>query len=339
MQEKLKITGHSIINNIVDATNYVMEELGQPMHAFDAKKVQLPIQIREAKENEPITTLDKENRELKKGMLVIADKNEPIAIAGVMGGQNSQIDENTTEIILESANFDPISIRQTSTTLNLRTDAVQRFEKSLDPNLPSTAIDRLCEIILQICPTAKITSTKTDIKNFTNKPLKIELNTEIARQKIGIEIKNTEITKILESLEFKVEKTNKENIYTVTVPTFRATKDIEIQDDLIEEIARIYGYTNIQAILPTLPTKLPTENTERKLKHIARNILSNGLKYTESYNYSFYSKQDIEKTNLLEELHLKVENYLSENQTHMRITWRLHCSKKNKRRTILQSKK
>ncbi len=319
MQDRLIATGHSVINNVVDATNYVMEELGQPLHAFDAKKVSLPIVVRTAYEGEEIVTLDGESRELSSDMLLIADKNNGIAIAGVMGGANSQIDDDTSEIILEAANFDPASVRNTSVKLNLRTDAVQRFEKSLDPNLPAIAMDRLCELILKISPGARIVSKKVDVKNFDDKPKKILLEFEEVRKKIGVFISDKDIVSILEKLEFVVDDKG-DGTAEVVVPSFRATKDVLISDDLVEEVARIYGYNNIEAVLPSLPARLPRENNERKLKHFARNIFSIGLSYTEVYNYSFYSKDDVVKSGIPEEFHLQIENYLSEEQTHLRVS-------------------
>jgi phenylalanyl-tRNA synthetase beta chain len=328
MQQKLEAIGYRPISNIVDATNYVMAELGQPMHAFDANKIDAGIVVRRAKKGEKIDSLDGVKRTLTEEMLVIADHKKPIAIAGVMGGANSEISENTTTIILESANFNPSSVRRTSTALGLRTESVQRFEKSLDPALAGLAMDRLIELIQQICPEAKIVSPKIDIKNYDEKPKTILLDTQKLKTKIGAPITAAKATKILESLEFQVAKTSRpatknateKEILKVTVPSFRATKDVSIEEDLVEEIARLYGYENIESILPDLPTKLPEENVERILKHKAREILSLALGFTEVYNYSFYSIKDIQKSMIPEELHVRVENYLSEDQTHMRVS-------------------
>lgn len=319
MQKRLQAVGYRPINNIVDATNYVMAEMGQPMHAFDAEKISGGIVIRTAKKDEEILTLDEVSRRLSNNMLVIADHKKPVAIAGVMGGLNSEISDSTKSIILESANFNPSSVRKTSTKLNLRTEAVQRFEKSLDPVLAEQAMDRLCELILLICPSAKIASSKMDEAYFDSKPVKTVINMDRVRLKIGKDITSGEASKILESLEFGVKEKSKNEI-EVVVPSFRATKDVEIEDDIVEEIARLYGYENIDPKLPDLPTKLPEENRERVLKHRARQILSYGLGFTEVFNYSFYGIKDIKKSLLPEELHEKVENYMSEEQTHMRIS-------------------
>lgn len=319
MQKRLHAVGYRPINNIVDVTNYVMAELGQPLHAFDVKKLDKGIVVRRAKENEKITTLDGVERKLSKDMLVIADDKKAVAIAGVMGGNNSEVDDATTKILLEAATFHPSSIRKTSVKLGLRTEAVQRFEKSLDPNFAETAANRACELILQICPSATIAAPKTDIRNFNEKTIAVQVNLSKVFSKIGVEIPVKKVIDILEKLEFKAEELP-ENRLKVKVPSFRATKDISIEDDLVEEIARMYGYENIQPLLPELPIKLPMQNHERIKKHYARQILAYGLGFNEVYNYSFYSLNDIHKNLLPEELHIKVQNCLSEDQSHLRIS-------------------
>lgn len=317
LKQRLRATDHGTHNNIVDVTNYIMTELGQPMHAFDKSYIKEGIIVRRAKKGEKITSLDNKERTLSEEMLVIADHEKPVAIAGIMGGENSEINSGTTSIILESANFNPASVRRASTKLGIRTDAVQRFEKSLDPHLAELAIKRAAELILQICPEATIAGPITDIKKFNEKPLEIELDLQKTRSKIGVDISPKDIKHILESLEFTVKEKNKDT-YLVTVPSFRSTKDVLIEDDLIEEVARIYGYENIAATLPSLPTKLPEENTERIKKHQAREVFSYGLGFDEVYNYSFYGLNEIKNCLLKEEGHLKLLNYLSEDQTHMR---------------------
>ncbi len=319
LQRRLKAVGHGTHNNIVDITNYVMAETGQPMHAFDKNYIKEKIVVRLAEKNEKFTDLKDNKHKLSDKMLIIADSEKAVAVAGVIGGKNSGINEKTTSIILESATFNSSSIRRTSTELGVRTDSVQRFEKSLDPNLAEHAIKRAAELILEICPEAKIAGPITDISNFDKKVPQIDLKIEKVISKIGIDIPTSEIIKILESLEFKIEKKDKENL-KVTIPSFRATKDVDIEDDLIEEVARIYGYENIPAKLPSLPTKLPEENTDRFAKHRARELFSYGLGFNEVYNYSFYGNKELDNSLMNEESHLKLLNYLSEDQTHMRTT-------------------
>jgi phenylalanyl-tRNA synthetase beta chain len=319
VQKRLRAIGYRPINNVVDATNYIMAEVGQPMHAFDADKIKDGIVVRVSKKDEKIVTLDGTERELPTKTLVIADAEKAVAIAGVMGGANSEVTPETTHLILESANFHPSSVRKTSVKLGLRSEAVMRFEKSLDPNLADLAMDRLCRLILEICPGARIASPKSDVKNFKEKATVINLNLKKVFSKIGKDIALEEVNTILTRLGFKILKSSATRL-KVEVPSCRPVKDIEIEDDLVEEIARMHGYENIEPVLPELPIKLPLENKERKLKHYARQIMSLGLGFDEVYNYSFYSRNDIAKSLLPEELHERLENILSEDQTHMRVS-------------------
>ncbi len=319
LKKRLISTGHGVHNNIVDITNYIMTELGQPMHAFDKNHIKEGIVVRTANSGEKITTLDEKTHTLPGETLIIADHEKPLAIAGVIGAKNSGINEGTTSIILESANFNPQSVRRTSTKLGIRTDSVQRFEKALDPNLAELAIKRAAELILQICPEAEIAGPITDVGKFNKKPLKINLDTKKAALKIGVKLSTKEMADMLNKLEFLTEK-RVDNRLAVTVPSFRATKDIQIEDDLIEEVARLYGYENIPVTLPSLPTRLPKDNPERFKKHRLREVLSYGLGFSEFYNYSFYGIEEIKNCLLEEKGHLKLLNYLSEDQTHLRKT-------------------
>jgi len=318
LKNALENIGHRSINNIVDATNFVMHELGQPLHAFDTSKIKDGIIVRKAKNNEEITTLDGVKRKLTKTMLVIADHEKAIAIAGIMGGKNSEITTATQSVTIESANFDPVCVRKTSKILGLRTDAVQRYEKSLDPHLTDIALNRIVQIILEICPQASLESQKVDRNNFNYQPTFINFNTAKANSKIGIQISDEEITELLEKLEFKVQKSSQKNLLKVEVPSFRATKDINHQDDLVEEVARLYGYEKLPKILPELSVTLPIPNEERLKKILVRKTFSTELGFHEIIDYSFYSSKDIENANLNEGEHLKLKNYLSEEQTHLR---------------------
>jgi len=319
LKTRITSAGYRPISNIVDITNFVMAEFGQPMHAFDKKYIEKGIIVRRAKNGEKITTLDKEERKLSDSMLLICDHKKPVAIAGVMGGENSEIKDSTTDIILESANFNPSNVRKTSVKLGLRTEAVQRFEKSLDPQLCEKAIKRAAELILKLCPSAKIAGPITDINNAKQETKTTVLNIDRAKSIIGADISEKEIVKILENLDFKL-KEKSPGVYDVEIPSYRATKDVEIEEDIIEEIARMYGYDNIKPTLPELPIKVPTPNHERSLKHTTRKILSYGLGLFEVFNYSFYGKDELNKCLMSEEDHLYLDNYLSEDQTHLRTT-------------------
>lgn len=318
LKTRLRAAGHGLHGNIVDVTNYVMVELGQPMHAFDFNYIKGGIEVRRAKKGEKFKALDGKEYKLSEEMLVIADKEKAVALAGVIGGENSGINEGTITIILEAANFHAGCVRKTSVKLGIRTDAVQRFEKALDPHLAEMAMMRAAEIILEICPGAKVAGPISDVKNFDGKEKEISFDPAKAASKIGVDISATEMKKILEKLEFKVKADGKK--FKVGVPSFRATKDVGIEDDLIEEVARMYGYEEIAPLLPTLPVKLPMENVERFRKHRAREIFSYALGFDEVYSYSFYGKSEIEKCLLSEEGHLKPLNYLTAEQTHLRVS-------------------
>lgn len=333
MQKRLTAVDHKSYNNIVDVTNYVSSEIAQPLHAFDRRLIKGGIVVRTARKGETIKTLDGENRKLTEEMLLITDKEKALALAGVMGGEESGIKDDTTEIIIESATFNGANIRRTSTALGLRTESVQRFEKQLDPNLSLFAMLRAIELILEVSPGAYVAGPITDNHKFDEKPKIVKLSVQRVCSKIGIKISKKEIADILERLHFGVKKekaTSKTNtaakiaspsaFLLITIPSFRAQKDINTEDDLIEEIARIYGYNEIPAILPNLPTRLPIENEERVAKHSLRKLLSLGLGLDEISTYSFYSKTDFEKCRLEEKGHILIENYLSEDQTHMRIS-------------------
>ena len=244
LQMKLIKSGVRPINSVVDITNYVMLEYGQPMHAFDKDKLGDKILIREAFDGEKIITLDGKERELKNNELVITDTQIPVAIAGVMGGENTEVTNNTKNIVFESAYFSADSIRKTSSQHNLRSESSQRFEKGIDPNLQKKALNRAVELLKEICPNI-IVEEEVSIGSHL-KEEKIEVTSNYLNNYIGINITTEEIRKILLSLNFKVEENDDKLI--VEVPTRRS--DIKIKQDLAEEVARLYGYDNIVSTLP-----------------------------------------------------------------------------------------
>ena len=325
MQKRLSAVGMRPINNIVDITNYVMLELGQPTHTFDLKKIsnfqtnsklKTNIIIRTAKNGEIIKTLDGQERKLNDGMLVIADDKKPIALAGVMGGADTEIDNKTNSILIEAANFDSVSIRKTAQKLGLRSEASMRFEKSLDPNLCEMAMTRIIELVKEFCPQAKIISELQDEKKYFLNQGPIELDLDWVNKKIGVEIGEKKIIEILESLGFKIEQ-NK-NVLSVIIPTWRATKDISIPEDLIEEIIRIYGYDNLDSQMPKITMQAPERNEEHLLERKIKNILSVGAKLTEVYNYSFVGEEQLEKMKINFSSHIKLINPIASHQTMLR---------------------
>ncbi|PJC37007.1 phenylalanine--tRNA ligase subunit beta [Candidatus Peregrinibacteria bacterium CG_4_9_14_0_2_um_filter_53_11] len=321
MQEQLKAVGIRPVSNIVDITNYVMLELGHPLHAFDRRVVgNDTFVVRTAKKGEVLETLDHKKRELSTEDVLVTNGKTALALAGVMGGLNSEITDSTTEVVLEVATWDPTKIRKTSQRHNLRSDAAQRFEKSLDPEVAGAAFNRAVELILELCPTAQLAGPATDV--YADKATSPTVQLDVARtsRKIGAEITEKAATDYLTRLSFKVAKGSKKGFLKVTVPTFRATKDVSIEEDLVEEVARMYGYENIVPVLPSLPISLPIPNEERRREHEARQLLSLGLGFMENNCYSFYSEEEIADYGLDTALHLKVANPLSSDQTHMRTT-------------------
>jgi phenylalanyl-tRNA synthetase beta chain len=323
MQKRLVACGLRPINNVVDISNYVMLELGQPTHAFDRSRIftekvtnshQLNIVVRRAKKNETIKTLDGVERKLDEDMLVIANEDMPLAVAGVMGGENSGVDESTTSIVIESANFAPVSIRQTAQKLGLRTDASARFEKSLDPNLCEAALARIVNLIQEFIPGAKVASPTADIKKFKLNQGPIKFDLAWLNKKIGVDIKPGEVKKILTGLGFDV---SGGKLLNVKVPTWRATKDISIPEDLVEEIARVHGYNAIQPAMPAVAMQRPDVNYEREFRGQVKDALVRaGM--TETYNYSFINEADLEKLGKTSELNVRLANPLTSEHTLLR---------------------
>ena len=316
MQKRLIAAGIRPISNIVDVTNYILMELGQPLHAFDYDFIpDGEIIVRRAKDKEKITTIDDEKRALNKEMLVIANKKGPVAVAGVMGGENSEINERTECIIIESANFNAYSIRKTSTELGLRTESSTRFEKSLDPNMAKQGLLRAVKLIMDICPSARVASDLVDEGKFKLDQGPISLNLDFLNRKIGIEVPKKQVISILTGLGFEVK--DKKDKLSVKIPTWRATKDISIAEDLVEEVARIYGYDNVKPSLPKCEIMPPDINHLRKLENKIINILA-GLGLDEVYNYSFLSGRDLAVLGIDKSSCVSIENPISEEMSLLR---------------------
>jgi len=321
MQIRLIAAGMRPINNIVDITNYVMLELGQPMHAFckskvESQKAEVKIVVRRAKQKEKFMTLDGEERELDKDMLVIADNEKAIAIAGVMGGANSEIAADTETIIIESANFDKINNRKTASKLGLRTEASMRYEKGLDPNLAETALKRCMELIAKIIPSAKLASDIIDVGDGIDPVQPVEISINYIVKKMGQAIEAKKAVDILISLGFDVK--HKEGNLTIEVPSWRAIGDVSIADDIVEEVARIYGYDNIKPEMPEVEIDIPEADKEIILEREIKNILSCGCAMTETSNYSFVNEKQLEKLGYNATDCIKLKNPLSSAQTLLR---------------------
>ena len=269
MRIRLFYCGSRAINFLADLTNYVMMELGQPMHAFDNAKVD-KIEVQTFNAPFKFATLDGVERNIDENMLMITSGDVPVAIAGVMGGDASKIDDDTTTLLLESATFDGVSVRKTTTRLGLRTDASQRYEKMLDPELCRVATERLLKILSECDGGAKVISAFSDcyVKHYPQ--ITLNFDKHYVDRYTGIEITNETIVKTLTSLGFKV--TLEGDDFTVVVPSWRATKDVTIKADIIEEITRIYGYDNFEiftSVSPLIPVRLETlKSDEDRMKDI-----------------------------------------------------------------------
>lgn len=329
MTKQLEAVGVRPINNIVDITNYVLMELGQPLHAFDYNNIKNhKIIVRTAKKGEKMKTLDNEERQLTTDDLVIADSKNPVALAGVMGGANSEINDTTKKIIIESANFEASGIRRTETRTNLRTEASIRFEKSLSPELAEQGIKRAIELILKLIPTAKITSSIIDAGAYKPKKQTIKLDLNYLTHLVGTDIPKEKVTEILESLGFEVKSSTSDIRHlTSDIPSFRATRDITIQEDIVEEVARIYGYENLKPEMPEIKLTLPKVNTERQLERQIKNILTTGFGYNEVQNYSFVDSQVAAHFGFKESDLIKLENPVSPEQSHLRPSLLINLAK------------
>ena len=269
MRIRLYYCGMRAINFLADLTNYLMLEMGQPMHAFDSRKVE---QIRIKRFDKPFkfTTLDGIERDIDEDTLMICNGDTPVAIAGIMGGLDSEIVESSTTLTLESATFDATSIRKSTVRLAHRTDASQRYEKCLDPEMTTVAIARFVKLITEIDPATTIVSALTDEYPFHYDEIKLSFNKAFVNKYTGIEIPDATIIETLTALGFGVNA--KDGDFDVTVPSWRATKDVTMKADIIEEITRIYGYDNFDintAAVPLYPVRAAQEKSdEDRIKDI-----------------------------------------------------------------------
>ncbi len=300
------------INMIVDATNYVMLDISQPMHAFDSQKLSSPsIVVRNAKNKESITLLDGQVIELTSDDCVITDGKKPIALAGIMGSNNSGVDtkKSTDSLFLESANFNPSVIRKTAGRVKKRTEASARFEKDLDPNQISIGIQRF----LKVMDDAKVACKTGDpimIVGPEAPQKKLEISHAYIQNLLGVTIDPKFVIKTLEKLEFAVSE--KDGAYHISVPSFRATKDISIKQDIVEEVGRFYGYDNVPEVFPSRETK-PFDLTPVMRKRKIKQLLAYALNMHEVYTYAFFDESFLQIINWQPGKTLRVQEAVSEN--------------------------
>ena len=312
LRQRLRANGVRPINNIVDITNYVMLEYGQPMHAFDYRYVSSgKIIVREAEEGETLTTLDGNVRSLKPGMLVIADESKPIGLAGIMGGLNSEILDDTTTVVFESANFNGTSIRQTALALGMRTESSGKFEKNLDPMLTVPAVQRACELV-ELLECGDVMDGIIDIINYVPEARTLPLEPEKINRLLGTNIPREDMIRYLNLLEIPVEGN------TILVPSFRP--DLNLMADIAEEVGRSYGYNEI----PTTAFKTSTQGGYSPMMMLESKAgnLCRGLGYSEIITYSFVSPTIFDQIRLPGDSPLrntlKIQNPLGEDTSVMR---------------------
>ncbi|MBR3771253.1 MAG: phenylalanine--tRNA ligase subunit beta [Clostridium sp.] len=314
MQRRLAACGIRPINNIVDITNYVMEEYGQPMHAYDLDTIAgNKIVVRRANDGETFTTLDGQERKLDSSMLMICDAEKPVGIAGIMGGENSKITDDVKTMLFEAACFDGTNIRLSGKKLGMRTDAQAKFEKGLDPNTAMQAMDRACELIEEL-GAGEVVGGYVDEYETVNEPVQVAYDPEKINKLLGTDISEEEMVGYFKMIDFEVDEANR----ILTIPTWR--QDVLRLADVAEEVARFYGYDNIPTTLPTgaangsLSFKLRIEN-------IARNIAEQ-FGFSESMTYSFESPKVFEKLKIEEKDALRdvivISNPLGEDYSIMR---------------------
>jgi phenylalanyl-tRNA synthetase beta chain len=301
--------------DIVDVTNLIMTELGQPMHAFDADKVVGTISVRLARPDEKIIALNGVEYTLTPDDLVIADSHGPIAIAGVIGGLETAVSESTTNIIWESGCFDPTSVRLTAQRHGIRTDASTRYEKSLDPLLASTVFPRVEEYLHFLGKKYTITGHSTYVDHTQVKNISIEVSYTFIDTKAGVTIPKESVIEILTRLGFRVSA--KDDSLTVHVPSWRSTKDVSIKEDIAEEVARVYGYENVPYTSLNSLFSIGKKNEEITLRNLTQ-IHFSKLGWHEVYNYSFTSKILDEKIGYTDmENAIGIQNAFNEEYTHM----------------------
>jgi phenylalanyl-tRNA synthetase beta chain len=319
LQYRLSAIGLNPINNIVDMTNYVMSELAQPMHAFDRDLLRGDtIFVRRAREGEYFLALNEQDFTLSPSNLVIADAKAPVALAGVIGGMDSAIVEGTNRIVLESATFNATSVRRTSAGLKLRTDASMRFEKSQDPENTMRALARAVELLQELSPGIRLVGGLADQRKQIPPPPPIFLPMDWLVRKLGKNVNPETVRDILQRLSFGVSE-YAPGVLSVTVPSWRATKDISVKDDLVEEVGRMIGYDSIEPRAPAVLCTVPPVNEERAFHRKVRTLFAD-QGFTEVYNYSFVTEAQARAFGMDPAEHVTVANPIAPDQSMLRMS-------------------
>ena len=310
MRIRLFYCGMRGINLLADLTNYLMLEMGQPMHAFDSRKVE-KIRIKRFEKPFTFTTLDGVERNIDENTLMICNGDTPVAIAGIMGGLDSEIVEDTTQLTLESATFNSASIRKSAVRLAHRTDASARYEKSLDPEMTTVAIARFMQLLMEIDPGVKVVSSLTDDYAFHYPQVSLDFDKDFVDKYTGIEISNEHIVKTLAALGFDI--TADGDNFHVEVPSYRATKDVTMKADIIEEITRIYGYDNFDVFTAKAPLYPVRMSDEKNVEEDIKNLLVQRFQLHELHSYVWQYADEYKKLGIKVEDNIKLANSTNPN--------------------------
>ena len=319
IRRRLEALGLRSIDLLVDLSNYVMLETGQPLHAFDVRSIEGGrIVVRRARAGERMKTLDGKDLVLVEDDLVIADAVKPLALAGVMGGEASGVRADTTSILLESANFDPARIRRSAIRHGLRTDASTRFEKTLDPFAARAASRRYVELLAGLVPTARVVRREADVYPRPFPAVSIELPFALVHRRLGLEVQPDVVRSRLAAVGFASAPIA--GGLRVEVPSWRATKDVSIPEDLVEEVGRLHGYEHVVPSAPAAPMHPRVASPARVLERDGRSVLSLDLGYAEIASYAFHGAVEAEKLGIGGEALLRLQNPLSAEQDRLQVT-------------------
>ncbi len=318
MQRRLHALGQRTYNLMVDVTNYVMLELAQPTHAFDGNRVHA-IRVAPMGREGTFVTLDGQQRQMLPDDLLIWNEREPVALAGVMGGLNSEVEPNTTKVLLESANFNAARIRRTSVRLDLRTESAQRFEKGQPPANVELGIARILHLVQQAGANPQVTSRFTVEGDLKNEFRPIHLPAGYVQQLAGAAIPDQRIASILRSLGFRAEVQDDGSL-DVGIPPHRSEKDISIAPDIVEEVLRIYGYNNIEPRMPVFPLQPLYVNKPLRLEHKVRRVLACGHRFIEVQNYAWMDDRWLDRLGFEPTDALRLKNPITQQSSRLRTT-------------------
>ncbi len=308
MRIRLFYCGSRAINLLADLTNYLMMEVGQPMHAFDRRKVDC-VEIKRFDTPFKFKTLDGNERDIDENTLMICSNNTPVAIGGIMGGLDSEIEDDTTSLLLESANFDGVCIRKSSQRLGLRTDASMRYEKMIDPEITVVAIERFLKLLFDIDPNVQVVSSLSDSYVYKYGKIELTFDKSYVDRYTGIEISDEQIISTLTSLGFNVK--HEGSTFDVTVPSWRATKDVTIKADIIEEITRIYGYDNFKITTTLSPLRPVRKSVNKSDEYYAKDLLVEKFNLHEIHSYIWADSKKFSDINVDVEDNVKLLNSIN----------------------------